>query len=75
MGKRSEEQIMDNIIRCKSCSNEMSKLETHCPVCHVKSPQQMSDKKRKTLYLSIAAFIVLIVVIPMVASLLWMQSN
>lgn len=50
----------------------MSEIEKVCPNCGISSPKKQSNKK---IYVGIALFIILIVVIPMVASLLWMQSN
>lgn len=66
---------MSTNITCKSCGSTITVSDESCPVCHIKSPRKMSDKKKYTLYTSLAVFVILIIVIPMVAALLWMQTK
>ncbi|MCR8656733.1 hypothetical protein [Paenibacillus endoradicis] len=66
---------MEATITCKSCGSVIPDLTDICPTCHIRSPKKMSEKRRLTFFLSLVIGIIIIVVVPMVASLLWMQSN
>ncbi|URN93846.1 MAG: hypothetical protein NAG76_18750 [Candidatus Pristimantibacillus lignocellulolyticus] len=66
---------MNATMTCKSCGSVISESIEICPTCHIKSPKKMSEKKRLTFFLSIVIGIIIIVIVPMVASLLWMQSK
>ena len=66
---------MEAALTCKSCGSVISSSVDICPTCHIKSPKKMSDKKKLTLIGFLVIAIIIIVIIPMAASLLWMQAK
>lgn len=62
-------------MHCKSCYTPITAGASQCPQCGIANPQGLSKSKKKWLFIAALAAVLLIVVIPMVASLLWMQRN
>jgi len=62
-------------MHCKSCRAPIEAGTQQCPQCGISKPQAISKSKKKLLFVIALAAVILIIVIPMVASLLWMQSK
>lgn len=62
-------------MQCKSCHAAITANAKQCPQCGIANPQALSKVKKKWLFFVALAAVLLIVVIPMIASLLWMQRN
>jgi predicted nucleic acid-binding Zn ribbon protein len=61
-------------MQCKSCRAPIEASAQQCQQCGINNPQAISKSKKKVLFVVALTGVLLIVVIPMVASLLWMQN-
>jgi len=62
-------------MQCKACHTPIAANAIACPSCGVTKPKSMSSRSKKWLLTATVVAVIIIVIIPMVASLLWMQSN
>lgn len=62
-------------MHCKSCHAPIAAAATHCTTCGIANPKKMADSKKRMLLIAAIAAVMLIVIIPMVALLLWMQTQ
>lgn|GEM_PF-2240650 len=62
-------------MQCKSCHATLIEGASSCPSCGIAKPRSMNVQRKKWLLAAAVAGVILIVIIPMVASLLWMQSK
>jgi len=62
-------------MNCKSCHAPLAEGVSLCTSCGIANPKSMNARSKKWLLAAAVGGVILIVIIPMVASLLWMQSK